>query len=51
MTRLIDYKGIKIRGVMAPFTARGNVELLKLGYSAGFGEKNSLGFGMVEVKE
>ncbi len=27
VTRLIDYKGIKIRGVMAPFTARGNVKL------------------------
>ena len=51
ITKLLEYKGTKIRGVLAPFTARGSIELLKLGYDAGFGEKNSLGFGMVEAKE
>jgi CRISPR/Cas system endoribonuclease Cas6 (RAMP superfamily) len=34
---------------MAPFVVRGSVELIALGYEAGFGEKNSMGFGMVEV--
>lgn len=49
ISKLIDFKGIKIRGWMAPFTAEGNPELIRLGYEAGFGENNSAGFGMVEV--
>ncbi len=47
--RLVDYKGTKIKGIMAPFVVRGSPELIELGYEAGFGEKNSMGFGMVEV--
>ena len=31
------------------FEARGNKELLKIGYQAGFGERNSMGFGMVKI--
>ena len=31
------------------FEARGSVELLSIGYEAGFGERNSMGFGMVKV--
>ena len=31
------------------FRAYGDEDLLKVGYQAGFGEKNSLGFGMVKV--
>ena len=31
------------------FEAIGNKELLKIGYQAGFGERNSMGFGMVKV--
>ncbi len=31
------------------FEARGSVDLLKIGYEAGFGERNSMGFGMVKV--
>ncbi|AEH24639.1 CRISPR-associated endoribonuclease Cas6 [Pyrococcus yayanosii] len=31
------------------FKAYGDDELLRVGYQAGFGEKNSLGFGMVKV--
>ena len=31
------------------FRARGSVELLNIGYQAGFGERNSMGFGMVKV--
>ena len=47
--RLVDYKGIKIKGILSPFKVRGDRELLEVGYEAGFGEKNSLGFGMVEL--
>uniref|UniRef100_A0A7J2TK39 CRISPR-associated endoribonuclease Cas6 n=1 Tax=Archaeoglobus fulgidus TaxID=2234 RepID=A0A7J2TK39_ARCFL len=31
------------------FKAEGNPELLEIGYKAGFGSKNSMGFGMVKV--
>ena|GEM_PF-6212384 len=37
------------KAILAPFTARGPVELLQIGYEAGFGEKGSMGFGMAEV--
>jgi len=47
--RLVDYKGTKIKAIMAPFVVRGSPELMEMGYEAGFGEKNSMGFGMVEV--
>lgn len=47
--RLVDFKGTKIKGIMAPFKVRGSPELIRLGYEAGFGEKNSLGFGMAEA--
>ena len=49
VTRLIDYKGIKIRGVLCPFRISGSVALIQTGYECGFGDKNSAGFGMVEV--
>ena len=42
-------KDIKVYGVMAPFSAMGSLELLQFGYEAGFGEKNSSGFGMAEL--
>jgi CRISPR-associated endoribonuclease Cas6 len=48
-SKLIDIRGIKIRGWLAPFTVKGNVELIKLGYETGFGNRNSVGFGMAEV--
>lgn len=47
--RLVEYKGTKIKAIMAPFVVRGSPELLEIGYEAGFGEKNSMGFGMVEA--
>jgi CRISPR-associated endoribonuclease Cas6 len=47
--RLVNYKSTKIKAIMAPFTVRGSAELIAMGYEAGFGEKNSMGFGMVEV--
>ena len=49
VTRLVDFKGTKIRGVLAPFHVIGAPELIHIGYECGFGDKNSMGFGMVEV--
>ena len=49
VTRLVDYKGIKIRGIMCPFHVSGSIPLIQTGYECGFGDKNSAGFGMVEV--
>ncbi len=49
ITRLIRYKDIDIRGVLCPFHAYGSPELMFIGYECGFGDKNSAGFGMVEV--
>ncbi|MFZ2323276.1 MAG: CRISPR-associated endoribonuclease Cas6 [Ignavibacteriaceae bacterium] len=40
---------IDIIGLNAPFYLRGDADLIRLGYECGFGEKNSMGFGMVEV--
>ncbi|MFQ5793564.1 MAG: CRISPR-associated endoribonuclease Cas6 [Candidatus Bipolaricaulia bacterium] len=45
--KLIDFKGTKIKGILAPFAVEGSPELIEVGYEAGFGEKNSMGFGMV----
>jgi CRISPR-associated endoribonuclease Cas6 len=49
-SKLLDYKGIKIRGWFTSFIIEGNPDLIKMGYEAGFGEENSAGFGMVEVQ-
>ena len=49
VTRLVDYKGVKIKGVMCPFYVTGNPALIQIGYECGFGDKNSAGFGMAEV--
>ena len=49
VTRLVDYKGIKVRGVLCPFNVSGSVALIQTGYECGFGDKNSAGFGMVGV--
>lgn len=48
----IDQHGkfpIDVIGLHSPFVLKGNPELIKVGYECGFGEKNSMGFGMVEV--
>lgn len=39
----------KVRGYMLKFSLQAPAPLLKMGYHAGFGEKNSLGFGCVGV--
>lgn len=49
VTRLIDFKGIKIRGTLCPFRVSGSIALIQTGYECGFGDKNSAGFGMAEV--
>jgi CRISPR-associated endoribonuclease Cas6 len=49
VTRLVRYKDVDIKGVLCPFHAAGSPELLFVGYECGFGDKNSAGFGMVEV--
>ena len=49
VTRLVDYKGIKIKGVMCPFRVSGSVALIRMGYECGFGDKNSAGFGMAKI--
>lgn len=40
----------KIKGIMCDFKIKTNPELIKVGYECGFGGKNSMGFGFVEVK-
>lgn len=49
ISKLIKYKETSIRGYVAPFTIRGNRELIQLGYECGFGNANSQGFGMVSL--
>lgn len=47
ITKKINFKGTDIIGFMAPFEVTGSPELIGTGYEAGFGEKGSMGFGMV----
>ena len=49
VTRLVDFKGIKIKGVLCPFRVAGSPALIQVGYECGFGDKNSTGFGMAGV--
>ena len=49
VTKLIRYRDIDIRGVLCPFLAIGSKELMCVGYECGFGDKNSAGFGMVDI--
>lgn len=45
----IQIKDTYHRASLMKFEAEGDSELLKLGYETGFGEKNSMGFGMVQI--
>ncbi|MHB1646743.1 MAG: CRISPR-associated endoribonuclease Cas6 [bacterium] len=47
ITKKLNFKGTEIIGFMAPFEVTGNPELIEIGYEAGFGEKGSIGCGMV----
>ncbi len=44
----INIKGTWNRAWLMEFRVSGSRELIEIGYKAGFGEKNSMGFGMVE---
>lgn len=44
----IRYKNVYVKGYMVPFTMSGNIELIKVAYDCGIGEKNSAGFGMIQ---
>lgn len=53
-SRLINIKGFSksatsVRGFFYDFEVTAPAELLKFGYAAGFGEKNSAGFGCVKI--
>lgn len=48
--KLINYKnGVKVKGYLAPLEIYGNPALIQIAYECGFGDRNSLGLGMVEV--
>jgi CRISPR-associated endoribonuclease Cas6 len=47
--KTIRYKDTRIFGYLAPFTVRGDIELIRVGYECGFGDGNSKGLGMVAV--
>ena len=44
-----DERPVEIIANEIPFTLSGNKELIKVGYECGFGEKNSMGFGLGET--
>lgn len=41
----------KIKGFLTPLKIIGNTDIIKLAYYTGIGEKNSLGFGAIEVSK
>jgi len=50
ISKLIHFKDdIKIKAFEAPFTITARPELIQTGYTCGFGEKNSDGFGCAEI--
>ncbi|MBL1215633.1 MAG: CRISPR-associated endoribonuclease Cas6 [Ignavibacteriae bacterium] len=44
-----EFNPIDIIGIEAPFSLKGDTALMEIGYQCGFGEKNSMGFGMAEA--
>lgn len=46
VSKLVSYKGTRIKAYLAPFTVRGSEELIALGWESGFGVANAQGFGM-----
>jgi len=53
VTRLISVRSddgavVKVRGVVCPLMLCGSVEMLRLAFDLGVGEKTSLGFGFIE---
>jgi len=39
----------RVKSFICPFTLKGSTELMQVAYDCGVGEKNSMGFGMIEV--
>jgi CRISPR-associated endoribonuclease Cas6 len=50
-SKLVCVNGIQVRGWMLRFRVSGSPDLIRLGYDAGFGERNAQGFGMVGLPE
>ena len=50
-SKLFCVNKIKVRGWMLRFCVSGSTDLIRLGYDAGFGERNAQGFGMVCTPE
>lgn len=45
-----DYESpIEVVGMFCPFSLKGDIKLIKVGYESGFGSQNSMGFGLVYV--
>ncbi len=49
-TKLVTFKDINIVGAFAPFALTGSPALMETAWNCGLGEKNSIGFGMLDVK-
>jgi len=47
--RRIEIKGDFHRGYMMEFEMEADVRLIRFAYDCGLGERNSMGFGMVET--
>ncbi|MCW3054641.1 MAG: CRISPR-associated protein Cas6 [Chthonomonadales bacterium] len=48
-TKKITFKNIDVIGALAPFTLTGSPELIQTAWECGLGEKNSSGFGMIDL--
>jgi len=49
-SKLFEIETTKVKGWEGSFFVQGPSELIKIGYEAGFGERNTQGFGMVRLK-
>lgn len=47
--QLVKYKDFVIKGAVGKFLIKGDKRLLQMGLDAGFGGKNSQGFGCVSI--
>ncbi|MFW5662335.1 MAG: CRISPR-associated endoribonuclease Cas6 [Bacteroidota bacterium] len=47
-TKLHRIKNIKVKSFICPLTIQGGIEIHKLAYSAGIGEKNAMGYGIIK---
>ncbi|MEO0238268.1 MAG: CRISPR-associated endoribonuclease Cas6 [candidate division WOR-3 bacterium] len=49
-TKLVIYKDIKIKGIFDNLIIEGDKTLIEVAYHCGLGEKNSMGFGSIQLK-